>query len=208
MSGSIICGVDGTASAESAADVARRLGAELGLRLVFVRVVDAGTPEETTAAIAEQLEQAKCGRRVAGRGRSPGRPARRRRGERERAPDGRRLARAALIAARQRLGRGVTTGVLPGRRGAAGRRRLGGAARPRQGLRRRHRPPGARADGDADFAGGILRFNLAAAERGGAMPYESLCARRQGAVTATDAIDERLRGDGEPAAPPTPALQG
>lgn len=57
MTGSIICGVDGTASAETAAEVARRLSSELGLRLVFVRVVDVGTSEETTAAIAEKLER-------------------------------------------------------------------------------------------------------------------------------------------------------
>jgi nucleotide-binding universal stress UspA family protein len=57
MTGSIICGVDGTESGERAVEVARQLSARLGLRLVFVRVVDAGTPEETTAAIAERLEQ-------------------------------------------------------------------------------------------------------------------------------------------------------
>ena len=57
MTGSIICGVDGTASAETAAEVARRLSAELGLRLVFVRVVDVGTSDETTAAVAERLER-------------------------------------------------------------------------------------------------------------------------------------------------------
>ena len=57
MTGSIICGVDGTASAESATEVARHLGAELGLRLVFVRVIDPGTSEAKTEAIAEQLER-------------------------------------------------------------------------------------------------------------------------------------------------------
>jgi nucleotide-binding universal stress UspA family protein len=57
LTGSIICGVDGTASAESATEVARRLGAELGLRLVFVRVIDPGTSEAKTEAIAEQLKR-------------------------------------------------------------------------------------------------------------------------------------------------------
>ena len=55
--GSIICGVDGTKSAARAVNVARALGAQLGLRLVFVRVVALGTAEEETAAIAEQLEE-------------------------------------------------------------------------------------------------------------------------------------------------------
>jgi nucleotide-binding universal stress UspA family protein len=55
--GSIICGVDGTKSAARAVNVARALGAQLGLQLVFVRVVALGTAEEETAAIAEQLEE-------------------------------------------------------------------------------------------------------------------------------------------------------
>jgi nucleotide-binding universal stress UspA family protein len=57
MSGSIICGVDGTESSERAIDVARRLSAQLGLRLVFLRVVDVDASEETTAAVAKRLEQ-------------------------------------------------------------------------------------------------------------------------------------------------------
>ena len=57
MAGSIICGVDGTQSAERAAEVARQLSAQLGLRLLFVRVVDSGTSEETTATVAERLAQ-------------------------------------------------------------------------------------------------------------------------------------------------------
>ena len=40
MVGSIICGVDESASARGAARVARGLSRQLGLRLVFVRVVD------------------------------------------------------------------------------------------------------------------------------------------------------------------------
>src|SRR5687767_573633 len=57
MTGSIICGVDGTQSAERATEVARQLSARLGLRLLVVRVVDSGASEETTAAIAERLAQ-------------------------------------------------------------------------------------------------------------------------------------------------------
>jgi nucleotide-binding universal stress UspA family protein len=57
MSGSIICGVDGTESSERAIDVARRLSAQLGLRLVFLRVVDIDASEETAAAIADRLER-------------------------------------------------------------------------------------------------------------------------------------------------------
>ena len=61
MTGSIICGVDGTESAARAVDVARELGARMGLRLVFVRVVPLGTVEEKTAAIADRLEELSAG---------------------------------------------------------------------------------------------------------------------------------------------------
>jgi nucleotide-binding universal stress UspA family protein len=57
MSGSIICGVDGTRSAEKAVNVARQLSDQLGLRLLFVQVVDAGTSEGTTATVAERLAE-------------------------------------------------------------------------------------------------------------------------------------------------------
>jgi len=56
MVGSIICGVDESASARGAAVVARRLSRKLGLSLVFVRVVDEGTSRETFDAAAERLE--------------------------------------------------------------------------------------------------------------------------------------------------------
>ena len=56
MVGSIICGVDESASARGAAVVARRLSRKLGLSLVFVRVVDEGTSRETLEAAAENLE--------------------------------------------------------------------------------------------------------------------------------------------------------
>ena len=55
MTGSIICGVDDSESAKGAARVARELGARLRLRLVFVRVVEDGSPEEKISAIAARL---------------------------------------------------------------------------------------------------------------------------------------------------------
>jgi nucleotide-binding universal stress UspA family protein len=55
MAGSIICGVDGSESAKGAARVARRLSAELGRRLVFVRVVEADSSEQELAAVTERL---------------------------------------------------------------------------------------------------------------------------------------------------------
>ena len=55
MVGSIICGVDESASAQGAARVARRLSGKLGLSLVFVRVVDDGPADEKIDAIAERL---------------------------------------------------------------------------------------------------------------------------------------------------------
>jgi nucleotide-binding universal stress UspA family protein len=56
MAGSIVCGIDGSASAKRAARVARELSAKLGQRLVFVRVVEARSPEKVTMA-AERLQQ-------------------------------------------------------------------------------------------------------------------------------------------------------
>jgi nucleotide-binding universal stress UspA family protein len=55
MVGSIICGVDESASARRAARVARDLSGKLGLGLVFVRVVDEGWAEEKVKAIAAGL---------------------------------------------------------------------------------------------------------------------------------------------------------
>jgi nucleotide-binding universal stress UspA family protein len=57
MAGSIICGVDGSESAKGAARVARRLSAELGRRLVFVRVIDVGSSEVEISAVAERLRK-------------------------------------------------------------------------------------------------------------------------------------------------------
>jgi nucleotide-binding universal stress UspA family protein len=55
MTGSIICGVDDSESARGAARVARGLSAQLGSRLVFVRVVDDGSSEGQISAVAERL---------------------------------------------------------------------------------------------------------------------------------------------------------
>jgi nucleotide-binding universal stress UspA family protein len=57
MTRSIICGVDDSASAKGAARVARALAGELGLGLIFVRVVDRKAPDGKVGAIAERLEQ-------------------------------------------------------------------------------------------------------------------------------------------------------
>jgi nucleotide-binding universal stress UspA family protein len=56
MAGSIVCGVDDSESAKGAARVARRLSSKLGLGLVFVRVVEDGSSDETVNAVAERLE--------------------------------------------------------------------------------------------------------------------------------------------------------
>jgi len=67
MLGSIICGLDGSESAKQAR-VARELSASLGLRLVFVHVVDsAGSPEKVSAVVerlrdlTEGANEADCG---------------------------------------------------------------------------------------------------------------------------------------------------
>jgi nucleotide-binding universal stress UspA family protein len=61
MTGTIICGVDGSESAKGAARVARGLSAQLGSRLVFVRVVDDGSPDGEISVAAARLQQlAEC----------------------------------------------------------------------------------------------------------------------------------------------------
>ena len=57
MTGSIICGLDDSESAKGAARVARGLSSKLGLRLVFVRVVEPGSADTKISAIAERLER-------------------------------------------------------------------------------------------------------------------------------------------------------
>jgi nucleotide-binding universal stress UspA family protein len=57
MAGSIICGVDDSQSAKGAARVARGLSSKLGLRLVFVHVVDDGASDEKISAMATRLHR-------------------------------------------------------------------------------------------------------------------------------------------------------
>ena len=61
MTSTIICGVDGSESAKGAARVARGLSAQLGSRLVFVRVVDGASPDREISVAAARLQQlAEC----------------------------------------------------------------------------------------------------------------------------------------------------
>jgi nucleotide-binding universal stress UspA family protein len=55
MTSSIICGVDDSESAKGAARVARELGARLGLRLVFVRVLEDGAGDDEVETVAARL---------------------------------------------------------------------------------------------------------------------------------------------------------
>jgi nucleotide-binding universal stress UspA family protein len=55
MTGSIICGVDDSESANGAALVARQLSAHLGMPLVFVRVVDDDARRVEIGAVAARL---------------------------------------------------------------------------------------------------------------------------------------------------------
>jgi nucleotide-binding universal stress UspA family protein len=55
--GSIICGLDDSESAKGAARVARVLSAHLGMRLVFVHVTDAESPDERVTALVQRLHQ-------------------------------------------------------------------------------------------------------------------------------------------------------
>ena len=57
MPGSVIVGVDGSETARGAISVGRDLGGLLKRRLVFMRVVEPGTPPETIDIIAEHLRQ-------------------------------------------------------------------------------------------------------------------------------------------------------
>jgi nucleotide-binding universal stress UspA family protein len=56
MTGSIICGVDDSESAKGAARVARELSEQLGLRLVFMRVVEDGPTDAKLAAVTARLQ--------------------------------------------------------------------------------------------------------------------------------------------------------
>jgi nucleotide-binding universal stress UspA family protein len=57
MTRSIVCGVGGSESAKRAVRLARSLSRELGLRLVFVHVVEPGSPDEKISAIAQRLSR-------------------------------------------------------------------------------------------------------------------------------------------------------
>jgi nucleotide-binding universal stress UspA family protein len=57
VNGPIICGVDDSESAKGAARVARALGSELGLGVIFVRAIDRKEADADVTAIAERLER-------------------------------------------------------------------------------------------------------------------------------------------------------
>lgn len=57
MTGSIICGVDDSASAKGAVRIAHALGVMLGRRLVLVRVVAPGSPQKEIDAVVERLRR-------------------------------------------------------------------------------------------------------------------------------------------------------
>ena len=61
MTGSIICGVDNSASAREAARVARVLAGNLGLRLVFVRAAEGAASEAEMSTITERLGELRGG---------------------------------------------------------------------------------------------------------------------------------------------------
>jgi nucleotide-binding universal stress UspA family protein len=173
MSGSIICGVDDSESAKGAARVARRLSSELGLGLVFVRVVEDGAPKKEIGAVAERLERISGGATEVDCGASwlveVGHPA-------DRLVAAAAAENAAMIVIGSTGPRSSLLGsvsaqvsrrapcpvvVVPPRAdaGSANGRRdrqcetefAGGIVR--FGL-------GASNDGDSDFAGGIVRFSL------------------------------------------------
>jgi nucleotide-binding universal stress UspA family protein len=61
VNGSIICGVDDSASARGAARVARALGSELGVDVVFVRAIDSEAVDAEATAVAQRLESLSAG---------------------------------------------------------------------------------------------------------------------------------------------------
>jgi nucleotide-binding universal stress UspA family protein len=61
MAGSIICGVDDSESAKGAARVARALSSQLGLGLIFVRVIEPGAADARVSEVAERLERLRAG---------------------------------------------------------------------------------------------------------------------------------------------------
>jgi nucleotide-binding universal stress UspA family protein len=61
VAGSIICGVDDSDSAKGAARVARGLSSKLGLGLVFVRVVEDGSPQQKVEQVHDEATEVDCG---------------------------------------------------------------------------------------------------------------------------------------------------
>ena len=165
--GAVVCGVDGSAPARAAVRVARDLSALLGRRLVFVRVVEPGTPPDEVDAVAGRL------RRLADESGAlwlvdVGQPADRlvAAAEDEHASfvvlgsHGPRSSLLGSVSAEvSRRAPCPVVVVPPGADAAAGGRgdalSLGGIARLRLGG----------TETDTDFAGGIARFGLAAAAR-------------------------------------------
>jgi nucleotide-binding universal stress UspA family protein len=61
VTGPIICGVDDSSATRGAIRVARLFGTELGLRVVFVHVLDVRAPEAEATTIAARLERLSAG---------------------------------------------------------------------------------------------------------------------------------------------------
>jgi nucleotide-binding universal stress UspA family protein len=152
VNGTIICGVDDSESAKRAARVARTLSSELGLGVIFVRALNgeaAGTTAERLERLAAGVNGADCG---AAWSVAPGHPA-------DALVAAAKKARAAMIV----VGSTGPRSSLLGSISADVSRR---APCPVVVV-----PPGADAgvqsglDGGIDLAGGIARFDLAAAEQ-------------------------------------------
>jgi len=173
MGGSIICGVDDSASARGAARVARALSTKLGLGLVFVRVVEEGASKEEVGAVAERLGRISGGATDVDCGAGwlveVGHPA-------DRLVAAAATQNAAMIVVGSTGPRSSLLGsvsaevsrhapcpvvvVPPGAdaRSANGWRDRQGETEFAGGIVRFGR--GASDDGDSDFAGGIVRFSL------------------------------------------------
>jgi nucleotide-binding universal stress UspA family protein len=126
--GSIICGLDDSESAKGAARVARELSARLGMRLVFVHVVDAESPDETTTALVQRLHslaeramELDCGADWLVDAGHPSDRLLAKAAAEKASLIGHRLARSTYSAARQHLCPGFPSGILSSRCRAAWR---------------------------------------------------------------------------------------